>query len=138
MGMAESTRAAIFRRSIAFCSASAFMHGGEHAHVVGGGAVHALGSAGEPAEDVASAHHHRDLIAAGDRFGDVAGQPVDDGDVDAIAVAAHQGLPGQLQEHPLVAELARARRPTCRHGRRLLACRLQRSAGRPAPTGRSS
>ena len=35
--------------------------GGEHPHVVGGGAVHALRGALEPPVDVAGAHHDRDV-----------------------------------------------------------------------------
>ena len=33
-------------------------HRGQHAHVVGAGAVHAFGRGGDPAEDVAAADHH--------------------------------------------------------------------------------
>ena len=35
--------------------------GGEHAHVVGGGAVHALAAGRQPAPDVAAADDDRDL-----------------------------------------------------------------------------
>ena len=38
-------------------------HGGEHAHVVGGDAVHALGAVGDAAEDVAAPDDRGDLDA---------------------------------------------------------------------------
>jgi hypothetical protein len=39
------------------------MIGRQHAHVIGGAAVHALGGAGHAAEDVAAANHQAQLIA---------------------------------------------------------------------------
>ena len=72
--------------SSASCSASAVDHGGEHAHVVGAGAVHAARRAGHAAEDVAAADHDRDLdaeVAAGLR--DLLRDAHDDLGVDAVA-----------------------------------------------------
>ncbi len=46
------------------------------------------------AEDIAAADDDADLGAGGDRVGDIPGQPVDHGHVDAVAAAAHQRFAG--------------------------------------------
>ena len=38
-------------------------HCGQHAHVIGGDAVHVLGLLGHAAEEIPAAHHDRDLHA---------------------------------------------------------------------------
>ena len=64
--MADSTRAGTPSCSSAFCKRQRVHDGRQHAHVVGGGAVHALGGAGEAAEDVAAADHDGDLAPGAD------------------------------------------------------------------------
>ena len=76
--------------------------GGEHAHVVGRGAVHALGAGREAAEQVAAADDHRDLDAEALDLGDVLGDLRRHGGVDAELLLAHEGFTGQLQQDPAV------------------------------------
>ena len=77
-------------------------HGGEHAHVVGGGAVHADRAAGHAAEDVAAADHDRDLAPELRHLLDLAHHAHDRGAVDAVGIVAHQGLAGEFQQDALV------------------------------------
>ena len=72
--------------------------GGQHAHVVGGGAIHALGGAGQPAEDVAAADHDGDLGARRHGIPDLAGEALHHRHVDAVGGLAHQRLAGKLQQ----------------------------------------
>ena len=74
----------------------------QHAHVVGGGAIHPLGAGGDAAEDVAAADDDGGLDAAALDVGDLAGDLVGDGRVDAEFLLAHQGFAGQLQENALI------------------------------------
>ena len=75
---------------------------GEHAHVVGGGAVHALGAGREAAEQVAAADDDAGLDAELLDFGDVLGDLRGDGGVDAELLLAHEGFAGQLQQDAAV------------------------------------
>ena len=70
--------------------------GREHAHVVGGGAVHALGAGRQPAEQVAAADHDRGLDAELLDFADVLGDLGGDGGIDPELLLAHQGFTGEL------------------------------------------
>ena len=67
-------------------------HGGQHAHVVGLGAFHAGGGAGDAAEDVAAADHDADLHAHADHVADIGGDGADGVVVEAVLAPAHQGL----------------------------------------------
>jgi len=75
---------------------------GQHAHVVGGGAVHALGAGGDAAEDVAAANHHCHLHTQLRHFRHVGDHAVDGGAVDAELIVAHQSFARQFQEDSLV------------------------------------
>ncbi len=74
----------------------------QHAHVVGGGAVHAGGGAGQAAEDVAAADDHADLDAEGHDRAELADDARNRLPVDAIGIIAHQGLARQFDEDALV------------------------------------
>ena len=102
MAMADWTRLARPTRSSAGLQRQRVHHRGQHAHVVGGGAVDALGRAGQAAEDIAAAHHHADLGAGGLGLVHIAGDAVHDIDVDAEAVIAHQRLAGDFEQDPAV------------------------------------
>ncbi|MNY16853.1 hypothetical protein D3C86_1501430 [compost metagenome] len=72
-------------------------HGGQHAHVVGRGTVHAGSAAGHATEDVAAADHHGDLDAQLHDLGNVIDHAFDGGAVDAEGIVAHQGLTGKFK-----------------------------------------
>ena len=71
---------------------------GEHAHVVGGRAVHALGAGREAAEQVAAADDDRRLDAEPLDLADVLRDLGGDCRVDAERLLAHQGFAGELQQ----------------------------------------
>src|SRR5690606_9915612 len=73
-------------------------HGGQHAHVVAGDAVHAGSSESGAAEDVAAADHHADLDAGTLRLNDFVGEPADHLRVDAVIGLAHQGFTRELEQ----------------------------------------
>ena len=75
---------------------------GEHADVVGLRAIHAVGAAGDTAEDVAAAHRDGHLHAVINDVLDLLGQVVDDLRIDAIAVIAHERLARKLQQNAVV------------------------------------
>ena len=77
-------------------------HRGEHAHVVGGGAVHAGGRSFEAAEDIAAAHHDGQLGPFGHHAGDVLGNGLNDRWINPIALLAHQRFAAEFEEHALV------------------------------------
>ena len=77
-------------------------HRRQHAHIIGGGPVDALGGAGQAAEDVAAADHHADLAAGVGGFLHVRGDAVDGGDVDAELARPHQRLARDLEQNPAV------------------------------------
>ena len=74
----------------------------QHAHVVGGRAVHALGAGGQAAEEVAAADDDRRLDAELLDLGDVLGDLRGDGGIDAELLLAHEGFAGELQQDPTV------------------------------------
>ena len=76
--------------------------GREHAHVVGGGAVHALRAGRQAAEQVAAADDDGGLDAEGLDLGDVLGDLRRHGGVDAELLLAHEGFTGELQQDPAV------------------------------------
>ena len=65
---------------------------GQHAHVVGGGAVHAAGAGGDAAEDVAAADDDGRLDAERLDLGDVGGDARGDVGVDAVVARRPSGL----------------------------------------------
>jgi hypothetical protein len=77
-------------------------HRGEHSHVVGGGAVHARRAGRDAAKDVAATDHHAELHPEARHLRHLAHDRLDRLAVDAERVVAHQGFPGQLEQHALV------------------------------------
>ena len=75
--------------------------GREHAHVVGGDAVHAGPREARAAEDVAAADDDGDLDVAGHDVPDLAGDALQDGRVDAVVGGAEQRLAADLEQDPL-------------------------------------
>jgi hypothetical protein len=81
-------------------------HDAEHAHVVGPGPVHpALLQLGT-AEEVAATDHHGHLDAGAHRLGHLPRDGPDDVRVDTDPAAA-EGLPRELEQHPVVAQAVR-------------------------------
>ena len=103
--MADCTRVGMPRFSSALLHGQGVHHGGQHADVVGLGALHAGGGAGDAAEDVAAADHHADLDAHGDDVADIGGDGADRLVVQAILAPAHQGFAGEFQQDALVERL---------------------------------
>src|SRR6185437_14454434 len=68
-GHHAAVRAALFDRVL---HGERVDHGSEHAHVVGGNAVHGTGLLGDSAEEIAAAHHDGDFHAHLGDFGDFA------------------------------------------------------------------
>src|SRR6185295_20397083 len=77
-------------------------HGRQHAHVIGGGAIHAAGAGGDAAEDVAAADDDRGLDPHALDLGDVERNLRRHGRVDAVGLFAHQGFAGELEEDALI------------------------------------
>src|SRR5690606_11668379 len=73
----------------------------QHAHVVAGDPVAALRGHGDAAEDVAAPDHDADFNVHGAHFGNVGGDAVDDRDIDAETLAAHQGFARGFEEDAL-------------------------------------
>jgi hypothetical protein len=76
--------------------------GGEHAHVVGGDAVHVDGLLGYAAEEVASTDDDADLAAEGVYGGDLGGYFMDEDRVDAESGAGCEGFSAELEEDSFV------------------------------------
>ena len=72
--------------------------GGEHAHVVGRRAVHALRAGGEAAEQVAAADDDGGLDAELLDFADLLGDLGGDGGIDPEGLFAHEGFAGEFEE----------------------------------------
>ena len=77
-------------------------HGGKHAHVVGGGTVHALRARRDATEDIAAANHDCQFHTQFRHLGHIGHHALDRGAVDAVGIIAHQGFAGQLEEDALV------------------------------------
>src|SRR4051812_9739915 len=75
---------------------------GEHAHVVGGGPVHPLGTGREAAEDVAAADHHAHLDPKARDLRYLRDDVQDRLPVDAVRILSHQGLARELEENSFV------------------------------------
>ena len=83
-------------------------HGREHAHVVGGRALHARRGALQAAVDVARADHDRDLDAAIVDLADLARDRLHALRVGAVGEVAHERLPRQLEQDSLEGGLRHA------------------------------
>ena len=77
-------------------------HGREHAHVVGGRAVHPARARGDAPEDVAAADHHRRLCAHRLDFADLVRDLRGHGRIDPVALVAHERFAGQLEKDAFV------------------------------------
>ena len=87
-------------------------HGGQHAHVVGRRALHALGRAGKPAKNIAPANHKGHFDAHFEHSADFAADGVYGCRVDTGLVFTGQGLAAQFEQHALVFQ--------CGHGSALV------------------
>src|SRR5699024_9775489 len=76
--------------------------GGQHAHVVAGDPVHAVGGQAGAAEDVAAADDQGDLGAGLLGFHDLAGKAADDLGVDAVVLISHEGLAGKFEQDAVI------------------------------------
>ena len=102
--MADITRADAASGFERLAESEAVQHRGQHAHVIAAHPVHAVGGGGEAAIDVAAADHEAELEAKIGGLTDIGGDLVQHLHVDAVAVLSHQGLAGELDENPAVAE----------------------------------
>jgi hypothetical protein len=84
-------------------------HGGQHSHVIGGGAVHPLRRRGHAAVDVAGAHHDRRLHASPLHAGHGVGDRPHAVGVGAVLQVAHQRLARQLEQQAPEGRGARGR-----------------------------
>ena len=103
ISIADSTRVKTRARSSA-SRRERVDHRGEHPHVVGGDAVHALGAVGDAAEDVAAAADHRDLEAQVVDFLDLGRDVVGEVAVDAEGLGSEKRLARELEQDALVGE----------------------------------
>ena len=85
-----------------FLQRQAIDHGREHAHVVGGDAVHAVGGVRDAAKDVAAAHHDAHFNPEGVGFADLFGQIVGEGAVYSEGLGSEERFSGKLEENALV------------------------------------
>ncbi|MNN33712.1 hypothetical protein D3C81_1474810 [compost metagenome] len=81
-------------------------HGGQHAHVVAGHAVHAGSAQRRTTEQVAAADHQADLHADTDELADFQRHAIEDFRIDAELLGAHQGLTAEFEQNAFVARLA--------------------------------
>ena len=102
ISMAVTTRVSTPCCSSASCSARRVDDRRQHAHVVGGGAVHAAHAGRQAAEDVAAADDDGRLDAEALDLADVAGDAGGDGRIDPELLVAHQRFAGELQEDALI------------------------------------
>ena len=99
--------------------------GGQHADVVGVGAIHALGRGGQSPEDVAAADDKRELHAQLGDVGDLLADAVYGVGIYAAAFFTGQSFAAQLEQHAPVFEFAH-RHPLVESG-----CRESSALGRP-------
>ncbi len=83
--------------------------GGQHAHVIGGNAIHVLGLLGNPAKEIAATHNDRHLDAESVYIGKFSRDFMNASGVDAEALSGGKGLAGDFQQD--------AFEDRCRHGR---------------------
>ena len=125
------TRVAMSRRSSASCKRDGVDDRGQHAHVIAGHAVDALGGRGHAAEDVAAADDDGDLDAHLLHFAELVGDRGQDVGVDAGAPPAHEGLTGKFEKDAL--ELGGA----VGHARRFIPMQRLRGASADKKAARS-
>ena len=89
-------------------------NGCQHAHVVGLGALHATGSAGHAAENVAAADNNADLVTNSEQLLDLLGKMVGNLGIDAILAIAHQCFSGKLQKHAFISDVGQSDPPLIR------------------------
>ena len=77
-------------------------HGGEHAHVIAGHAVHSGARKTRSAEDVAAADDHGHVHTHFDELLQLERDALDDARIDAVVTLAHQGFAGELHEDAFV------------------------------------
>ena len=77
-------------------------HRGQHAHVIGGAAVHALGGTGHAAKNIAATDHQTDIIAGILGGLHLARHPRHRCRIDPERLVTHRGLARQLQQDALV------------------------------------
>src|SRR5262249_17771261 len=80
----------------------------QHAHVVGGGALHATRARGDTAEDVAAADDDRDLYTEAGDVAHFGGHPLEHERIDPVALAPGERLPPKLQDDGTVGRTAGA------------------------------
>ena len=83
-------------------------HRRQHAHVIGGGAVEALGRRGHAAEDVAAADDEAQLVPLRLGRGDLAGEAGDGVGIDAELALPHQRFARQLEQDAVEARAGHA------------------------------
>ena len=76
-------------------------HRGQHAHVVGGDAVHFLGLLGHAAKEISAADDDGNLDAQGVNVRQFSGDFVDAQGIDAETLVRGQGLAGELEQDAL-------------------------------------
>ena len=86
-------------------------NGCQHAHVVGLSTLHATGSAGHAAENIAAADNDADLMANGEQLLDLLGKMVGNLGVDAILAVAHQCFAGKLKKHAFISDVGQSDPP---------------------------
>ena len=90
-GLHDAAHAVVFERAF---ERQGVHHGGEHADVVGGGAVHAAGGGAGTAPEIPAAHDDAELQAGIHGFADFRGDAVDDFRGDVVpGVRTRAGLP---------------------------------------------
>src|SRR5262249_22103188 len=72
-------------------------HGREHAHVIGGDAVHIAGLLGYSPKEIPASHHQSDLHPQPMNLADLAGDGVDSMGLHSKAFVAGQGLAGKFE-----------------------------------------
>src|SRR3970282_176021 len=87
-------------------------HGGQHAHVVGGHAVHPLLAGHRAAHDVPAPDHQADAGAQLVYRLDLIAQAIDHPEVDPEAALPSHGLPRQLDERAAVLEAGHQASPS--------------------------
>src|SRR5262245_51870523 len=77
-------------------------HGAEHAHVIGGDAIHAHGRELRPANDVAATDDQPDSDAHPDHALDLVAELLYAIEIESDALVAGEGLAGELEQYALV------------------------------------
>ena len=77
-------------------------YGGEHAHRVALGSIHATGRNLDAAEDVAAADNDRDLDAGVKHGTNLLGKASRDSGIDTELLITHKGFAGKLEQDALI------------------------------------